>query len=433
MEELRKIAEKVLSEAKAQGADFAQCSLRKKETKEFNIDSGAFSLMRTLFDRSLTVQVYAGGRQGAVSVNRLSESAVPEIVAEAMAAAESSAPDPAWEIDRSGRKEQFVKGSPECDTEKLFMRTREFLETIGERFPKLLVEQMITDHEAGKSLYVNSFGTSCETVYGAYSFYAGYSAHEGASSSHSYGSSGMLQDLGRPFIECAMAEQELQSTQEQACPVPLAEKFVGTVIFTPECLRDVVMGTILGQFVSDRALIDGTSPWKDKIGKTVASEAFSLALSPHHPKMVCGPNITPEGYPTEDFDVIRDGVLEHFVLSQYGANKTGLCRSGNTSGYLVVPPGNASLAEMIAQTEKGIVIGRFSGGSPTANGEFSGVAKNSFLVENGKITCALSETMVSANLLTMLRSLKAVSREVQENGTSVMPYMAFDGITISGK
>ena len=103
------------------------------------------------------------------------------------------------------------------------------------------------------------------------------------------------------------------------------------------------------------------------------------------------------------------------------------------SRALIVSPGEKSLEEIIGETQRGIVIGRFSGGKPGANGEFSGVAKNSFLIEDGKITKALSETMISANLNEMLFSLKDISREVLEDGSMSVPYMAFDGVTISGK
>ncbi|MBQ6470095.1 MAG: TldD/PmbA family protein [Lachnospiraceae bacterium] len=433
MERLREIARKVLAYAKEAGAEAAQCSVRESKTKEFNVDGGEFSLMRTLFDESVSVTLIKDRKQGAVAVNRFDEESIRTAVADAAAAAESAAPDEAWEIDQSGKKESFVKGCPECDTEKLFGRTKELLETIRERFPKLVIDQMITDHESGKSIYCNSFGTCYETVYGAYEFYVGYSAKEGETGSHTYGSSGRVDNLDKPFIECAMTEKELTDTEAQSRPEPMEGKFTGTVVFTPECLREVVFDTILSQFISDRALIEGTGAWKDRIGEAVASPAFSFSLAPNDPRIICGARYTPEGYPAEDFDVIRDGILKSFVLSQYGANKTGKKRSGNTTASIVCEAGETPLAEIIAGVKRGIVIGRFSGGQPTANGEFSGVAKNSFLIENGKITKALSETMVSANLYEMLHKLRAVSREVQENGSSVVPYIAFDGVTVSGK
>ena len=65
------------------------------------------------------------------------------------------------------------------------------------------------------------------------------------------------------------------------------------------------------------------------------------------------------------------------------------------------------------------------------NGDFSGVAKNSFYIENGKIKHAVTETMISGNLASMLREVVSLSRETVEDGSSSLPYALFDGITVS--
>ena len=41
--------------------------------------------------------------------------------------------------------------------------------------------------------------------------------------------------------------------------------------------------------------------------------------------------------------------------------------------------------------------------------------------------------MIAGNLADMLNHLRAISREQVADGMSVLPYMVFDGITISGK
>ena len=48
-EMMNKLALEILDEAKAQGAEYAQCNVTESEKKEFNVDGGRFSLMRTLF------------------------------------------------------------------------------------------------------------------------------------------------------------------------------------------------------------------------------------------------------------------------------------------------------------------------------------------------------------------------------------------------
>ena len=78
-------------------------------------------------------------------------------------------------------------------------------------------------------------------------------------------------------------------------------------------------------------------------------------------------------------------------------------------------------------------MGGFSGGHPGVSGDFSGVAKNSFYIEDGKIQGAVSETMINGNLEKVFQNVTAVSKEVSMDGASVMPYLATEGIVISGK
>ena len=108
--------------------------------------------------------------------------------------------------------------------------------------------------------------------------------------------------------------------------------------------------------------------------------------------------------------------------------------SGLIWGFsLIVPAGSESIREIIAGIDRGLLVSRFSGGSPSSSGDFSGVAKNSFLIENGQIGPAVSETMISGNLAGMFEKLRGISSERVQDGSTLMPYIAVDGITISGK
>ena len=78
-------------------------------------------------------------------------------------------------------------------------------------------------------------------------------------------------------------------------------------------------------------------------------------------------------------------------------------------------------------------MGRFSGGNPAANGDFSGVAKNSYLIEDGRIGPAVSEVMVAGNLFEMMQAISGVSSEVVNDGVTSIPWIRVEGITIAGK
>lgn len=435
MKEMERICDLILDEAKNAGADHAQCVVKEKETHEFNMDGGEFSLMRTLFDRSVKLSVLKGGRKGEASVNSFEPVALRKLVEDCVASAESAAPDKAWEFCAEPRDESFTDGAVDCDVDALFARTKELADDIAARHPKILIEQMITDHESAREVYKNSAGVVCRTDNGCYSFSVMYSAHEGEKATSFFYGDVRLADLSRRVIDCAFIERELSAVENQLDMAPLEGKFVGTVLLAPGALSELVLSTIYDNFISDGALIDGTSIWKDKLGEQVADKSFSLSFAPRADDVVADADAyrTDEGYRAEDFDLIRDGKLVSFMLSQYGANKTGGKRAGSQSWNPHIPAGDKTLDEIVAGIDRGILVLRFSGGAPSTSGEFSGVAKNSFLIENGKLAGALSETMISGCVPDMLQNIRAISSDVLKDGTSSLPYIAFDGVTVSGK
>ena len=165
----------------------------------------------------------------------------------------------------------------------------------------------------------------------------------------------------------------------------------------------------------------------------MADGRFSLALAPLHPSIVGGERYTDEGFLSENYSLIEEGILKSFQLSDYAARKTGLARGRNGSDYnFVVAPGPVSRDDMIKGIDQGILVGRFSGGDPANSGDFSGVAKNSYRIEQGVIKEALTETMINGNLADLLMHIRAISLEQVKDGSSLLPWIAFDGVLISG-
>ena len=78
-----------------------------------------------------------------------------------------------------------------------------------------------------------------------------------------------------------------------------------------------------------------------------------------------------------------------------------------------------------------ILLCRFSGGYPSDAGDFSGVAKNSYYIEKGKIKFPIIETMISGNIAQMFMNINNISKETVDFGDSILPWISFDGVTIS--
>lgn len=432
MEDIKVVSKRISDAVARRGVDKAQFWVTQSETREFNVEGGEFSLFRTLFDNGLTLTVYHQNKKGSTVTNKLDESDLEAAVEGALASAESAIADEAYDIAPNQGDMCFHDSGYEPDLDRFFERTRELMEDIRKRHPKIMVKQVTAAHKKSHSVYRNTNGTQCEVFKGSYSVSLMFAGHEGDKTTSFFGAGVRVDNLDTRFIELGMIEEQLKDAEAQLETVPFEGKFEGTIVLTPDSLGELLY-SILGNFAGDSVILEKTSLWRDKLNQKVADERLTVSLKPSDDRIVDKAHITGDGFPEEDYDIIRDGVLRSFMLSLYVANKTGFERAKNSSFAMVIEGGRTPYQEMIKGIKKGIIVGRFSGGQPGANGEFSGVAKNSFLVEDGQITGAVSEVMISGNLADMLLNLKDISKETVADGGSVLPYIAFDKIVISGK
>ncbi len=432
MERFYNIADRALDALKAGGADNARCTLSHRTVREFNVDNGKFSLYRTLFSDSVSLTAICGGKKGAVAGNSLEDSAIDTLCADCLAVASSAAVDDANTLAAENKQAKFTDGCPDCDEEKLFFRCREFLDELAKRFPKIHMEQMIVSHSRGETLCADLSGSRYERVAGCYNVDLMYSAHDGEKSSSFFGSGVITDNLDVPFMKLCRIADELAEVERQIDTMPVDGKFIGDVVLPVSSLGSFLHDAI-SSFATGSVIYDGTSPWKDSLGKQVASESLTVVSDPRDPSIVCGSRINGEGFVNEKNVIIEKGVLKNFVMGRYYAKKTGNAPSGNTENNYIVDAGDKSLAELVKGIKKGLWVGRISGGSPAVDGTFSAVAKNSFLIEDGEIKQAVSETMINGNLREMLMNIKAVSADRFSDGMTTLPCIIFSNITISGK
>ncbi|MDY3845689.1 MAG: metallopeptidase TldD-related protein [Eubacteriales bacterium] len=403
-----------------------------RRVDEFNVEGQEFGLLRTVISESLTVCAIKDKKYGTNSSNKIDEESVKKSVSDCLSSAESSEEDESRDIAPCEGERHFSDGALEYDREKLFFRIKELLSDIKEKHPKIIIEQMTASHSHVVSAYKNSSKTEFSYEGGEYTVELMYSAHEGEVATSFFCDAVILRTLDRPIIELCEIDKNLSRVENQLVTKPVSGKFSGVMILTPSCLADF-LSDIYRNFLSDTAILSGSSPWIDKIGQKVADERISISAVPNDARMVAPSRYTIIGDVQSNCKIIENGILKTFVISRYMANKKGLERSSCDFSSIAMEPSDTPLSEIIAKTKRGILVGRYSGGATSSNGDFSGVAKNSFLIEDGKISHALSETMISGNIAKMLSELVGISKESVCDGTSSLPYAAFDNITVSGK
>ncbi len=432
MSDLHALSQEVLSALAEKGSFPFSFVLSESEKQELNTEGADFSLFRTVFNRNIAVTTVPDGRKGSASGNDLSSEGIRKVVGDAVSGAESALPDEGNTIAEKEDPEVFRSGSEIPDMEKFYSRLHELLDTIRSCYPKIRILQLIADHTKTHTFYLNSNGTQFEDFDGVYHVMLEFSANDGEKTTGIDFAYVATNDLESPLISQGSLARHFADTEKSLDQTEIPGKFEGVVLFTPDCLENFV-SMLMENYIEGSVILDGTSRWLEKLGEQVADSKVTLRLNASDDRLAVRSPFTADGYKTQDVVLIENGILKNYLLNLYVAKKTGRPVTKNSGSGLVMESGCTPLEEIIANIDRGLLLGGFSGGQPGTNGEFSGVAKNSFYIENGKIKGAVSETMVNGNLEKVFQNVVAVSSETACDGTSVFPYMASSGIVISGK
>lgn len=431
-EKLVELAEFTIEEVLKAGNDEGQVFVTESEVVEIALKNGEYNTCSTLVQSDINVIVMKNHKKGSHFLNKANKDAAIEAVKTATEAMESAQEDAANKIAPNQGLIEKTMGVLEPDLDKLFERMEELRATIEKEYPLISVGNIDATYTKKDMVYKNTNGTLCKEQGGSYYVGMQFAGKDGdkITSLNSCGVS--TYTLDTPIIECGDFRMALGLMEKQLNAVALEGKFVGTVMMNTGAV-DQFLNYIKYVGTSGTYVLDGTSVWLDKIGEMVTSEKLSIKLDPHDERIVCGETLTYDGFKSEAYDVIENGVLQNYMIDYYVSEKTGYKRAANMGNNMIIKAGDVLYEDMIKNIEKGILIDEFSGGYPAINGDFSGVAKNGFLIEDGKIVGAITETMISGNLFEMFNHIKDVSKEVVCEGWGVCPYMSFDGVVISGK
>jgi len=141
-----------------------------------------------------------------------------------------------------------------------------------------------------------------------------------------------------------------------------------------------------------------------------------------------------EGVATVDSDLIRDGVLQRYVLGSYSARKLGLQSTGNAGGThnLVVKTGTDDFAAMLRKLGTGLLVTDVMGqGVSTVTGDYSRGASG-FWVENGAIAYPVEEITIASNLRDMFAGIVAIGADVDPRSSILTGSILVDRMTIGG-
>jgi predicted Zn-dependent protease len=217
----------------------------------------------------------------------------------------------------------------------------------------------------------------------------------------------------------AMAARAIDLAQRSRNPVAV-EPGRWTVVMTPEACAELVsrIGWIWSPMILGGAEADaGQTPFSkagggNKIGLQVLDERVTLSSDPMDPE--CG--FVPFKYNLVIFQYLPVTWIDHGVLKALAystraeAAPHGL-EAVNNQGALRMAGGPTSIEEMIATTERGIYVTRFSNVDTIESTTLymTGVTRDgTFLIENGKITKPVKNMRFEDSPMFFLNNLEAI-------------------------
>lgn len=420
---LKEMAQETLVEVQKAGTDKAQATFTRSEVHELELQGQSIHLCRTYFKDNFSVKAVHQNRQAETQLNRWDKDSLSQMLVELKAGLEASPEDSAYDILNSPIQKNLSQELRSPDLSSLIEKMNVFIDWTKHSFPEVHFESSPIQFIKTSQVLTNSSGLCLEANEDYYSGFVMFTAkNKVATSSFNYvdfASRHLPQELQQLTGIKDLFRFTIRELEPAVSTGPIKN-----LIITPYALPSF-LSFFLRQ-ISTGALLSGASVFQDKVGQKVLSEQFSLKTLPQHPDFASSYPYTADGALTQNGDIFNQGTLSHYLLDLYGSLKLKLPLTNFTATNLYVPEGNMPLSQMISDLDHGLLLTRFSGGNPAANGDFSAVAKNSFLIKKGEIVGPVKETMISGNMVKLFQNIKSVSSDSINFGTRKFPWIQAD-------
>jgi PmbA protein len=436
--QLEDVVKFVLEEAARKGATQAAADASINQGLGVTARLGEVETVEYQRDRGLGVTVYFGQRKGSASTADLGMQAVRDTVEKACTIARYTAEDPyAGLVD----PEALARDIPDLDLDHPWALQPEQAIELALRCEAAgrAVDPRITNSEGATvnsqrhvGVYGNSLGFLAGTAGTSHSISCSLIAQHADEMQRDYWYSSVRdateletpESIGRRAGERAVARLGSRKLTTRKAPIA----------YSPDMAR--------GLFRHFIGAIRGASQYRkasfllDAAGKEVFPAFLQMQERPHILKGLASAPFDGEGAATHDRDLVRDGVLQGYVLGSYSARKLGLKTTGNAGGIhnlIVAAPGKAlDMPSFMARMKTGLLVTEMMGqGVNGVTGDYSRGASG-FWIEDGVIAYPVHEVTIAGNLKDMYKNIVAVGNDVDVRGGIRTGSVLIGEMTIAG-
>jgi predicted Zn-dependent protease len=409
-----------LDTARAQGVSDLEVILTGEDASLTRFANNAIHQNVAERNAHISVRPVIGGRTARASTNRRDEEAIRAVVTQAIAITRLTEPDPdlpplaspepVEAIDR--HVDVTAHASPDERARAVAEAIRE-IESVGQTAAGI--------YSTGEAFFGirNSRGVSAwhsETM-------ARFSVTAMASDSSGWAKASACDH--RVLDPTALAHSAALKATFSADPRELpAGRY--TVVLEPAAVLDLA-GQMFGDF-SATAIKDGRSFLNDRIGQKIFGENIGIRDDASHP-LQSGAPFDGEGARRRPLTLVENGVVREIAFSRQAAALAGVAPTGhgfpvpNEIGEapvnIVIAGGDATVEQMVASTERGILVTRFWYIREVDPYEkiFTGMTRDgTFLIESGRVAGGLRNFRFNVGLMEMLSNVESLSAAVRASG-----------------
>ncbi len=193
-----------------------------------------------------------------------------------------------------------------------------------------------------------------------------------------------------------------------------------TVILEPHAVAGLV--SFMMRFFDARMADEGRSFLSkrgggNKLGEQVYDPRVNISADPWHPDAPVMP-WDDEGLPREAMPIIQDGKIANLNYSRYWAQQQGRRATGRP-GNLIMAGGDASTADLVAGTERGILVTRtwYIRMVDPQTVLLTGLTRDgTFYIENGRIAHPVKNFRFNESPVIMLNNIDELGRPIRVAG-----------------
>ncbi|MDC9594484.1 metalloprotease PmbA [Xenorhabdus sp. IM139775] len=387
-------------------------------------------------DGALGLTVYHQQRKGSASSTDLSPEAIARTVQAAIDIARYTSPDPyAGPAD----KELLAFAAPELDLFHPAALDADKAIELAARAEQasLQADERITNTEGGSfnshygiQVFGNSHGMLQSYCSSRHSMSSCVIAEQDGNMERDY-----AYTVGRHLDDLKSPEWVGQECARRTLSRLGARKLStmkAPVIFSAEVATGL-FGHLVGA-ISGSSIYRKSSFLLDSLGKPILPSWLTIEEQPHLLRGLASTPFDSEGVRTTPREIVKEGILQTWLLTSYSARKLGMVSTGHAGGihnWRIAGQG-LDFAGLLREMGTGLIVTELMGqGVSAVTGDYSRGASG-FWVENGEIQYPVSEITIAGNLKEMWANMVTIGNDIETRsniqcGSVLLPEMSIAG------